>query len=360
MWRRARSAGGFLRLVFHRYYRERGPRTAAALSYTTLLALVPLLAVAFALFSRYPVFNRLLELGRDELLTVLAPAVAGEVIGYVESFVAATRRLSALGIVALAVSALLTLKTMDHAVNDIWHVRRGRRLLTSLVAYASVILAGPLLVGVGVSVTTYLASLELLHRWLGEEAARTGLLAWVPAAATLAGLMLIYKFVPNRPVQWRHAVAGAVVGTLLLAAAKRAFGLYLATVPTYHVIYGALATIPVLLVWLFVFWSVILFGAWWASTLALVSRQGGGAMALGYSTAAVLRVLGCFRDAGPAGLDLAALSRLEPELDRGSLRRLVRGLEHAGLLEEVGRRRWAWSAAADRLPLSELMVRLEE
>ncbi len=322
--------------------------------------MVPLLAVAFAVFSRYPSFNRLLELGRDELLTVLAPAVAAEVIDRVETFVAAAQRLSLLGVVALAVSALLTLNTMDRAINDIWYVRRGRRLLTSLVAYAGVILAGPLLVGVGVSVTTYLASLELLHRWLGEEAARTGLLAWVPVAATLSGLTLIYKFVPNRPVRWRHALAGGVTGTVLLEGAKQGFGFYLATVPTYHVIYGALATIPVLLVWLFLFWSVILFGAWWASSLALAPQRRGGALALGDGTVAVLRVLGRFRDAGPAGLDLAALSRLEPELDRGGLRRLVRGLEHAGLLEEAGRRHWTWTAAADGLTLSELMARLEE
>jgi membrane protein len=251
----------FLLFVLRRWNEDKCPQIAGSLAFTTLLALVPVFAIVVALLSSSPFFEDLLVHFKVFLLLNLVPDIAGRIItGYLEPFAHNAGRLTTIGLAFLALTAMALMFTVDRSINGIWRSTRARPFWVAFVGYLAILVMGPLLIGISVSVTTYLLSLSaglVAH----ETGWRTLLLRAIPAAVSAVAFFLIYRIVPHDPVPWRHAVAGGVVTGILFEAAKELFAVYVRTVPTYSVVYGTFAAVPLFLIWVYVSWLVVLFGA---------------------------------------------------------------------------------------------------
>lgn len=253
--------------VARRFHRERCSDLASSLSFTTLLSLVPLLALALAVVSRLPVAEHLGSATEHFVLRHLLPEKAGAVVAnYVLSFSEKAAHVTVAGGLLLAAAAGFMTLTVDHAFNAIWRVTRRRRLLPSLVSHALVLVLGPALLGASLAATTFVVSTSL--GWVDEPRwVRTALFRLVPDLVLVGVFTLIYFAVPNRPVRLAHAAVGGAVTGIGLLLMQRLFSLYVVKLPTYSLIYGAFAAIPIFLVWLYLSWVVILVGALIAATL---------------------------------------------------------------------------------------------
>ena len=236
-------------------------RVAAALSFTTLLALVPFVTVVFSMMSLFPVFEQWGQALDEFMYRNFVPAVGEDVKSYLSQFTQQAGRLTAVGLVFLLISALLLLATIEDNFNEIWRVRKGRRFIQRLLAYWTVISLGPLLMMVSLSLTSYIFSLPVIStqpELLGVKHTLLGLLPWL--FETVA-FVLFYMAVPNCVVRFRDAFVGGLIATLLFELAKRGFALYVLNFKSYEVIYGALAAIPIFLIWVYLSWFIVLIGA---------------------------------------------------------------------------------------------------
>jgi membrane protein len=251
----------FLGFVFARFKEDRCPQVAASLAYTTLLALVPLITIALTVFSAFPVFTELMTQLKIFMLTNLVPESAGKIISvYMRQFSERAGRLTAVGVVFLGVTAFLLMYTIDHAFNVIWRVRRPRPLLQRFLIYWAGLTLGPLLMGASLSLTYYLVSLSLgLAKGIPYAAVIT--LKLVPFGLTTLAFGLLYLIIPNRSVSVRHALIGGVVAGAGFGVMERVFTLYLTHFPTYTLVYGAFAVVPIFLLWIYLSWLVVLSGA---------------------------------------------------------------------------------------------------
>ena len=252
------SAG---RTLAERFREDRLGLTASSLTFTTTIALVPMVTVALAVFSAFPMFSEIQGAVQAWLVQSLVPdAIARQVLGYLTQFSGKASRLGAVGLGALFLSALALVLTIDRTLNGIWRVRRPRPLAQRVLIYWAVMTLGPLVLGASLSVTSY-----ALYASRGLVSSIPGALQFVIDILEFGLLALalscLYRFVPNTTVQRNHAIAGGVFAALGIEIAKRGLAWYLSFVPTYSVVYGAFATVPILLVWIYLAWLVVLLGA---------------------------------------------------------------------------------------------------
>lgn len=247
---------GFMVALGRRFFADRCLRSASALSFATLLALVPLAMVVFSSLSMFPVFESWGERLQDFIYRNFVPTAGDVIRDHLEQFAGTTGRLTAVGLTALLLSALLLLSTIEEAFNDIWHVHRGRSLVQRVLAYWTVLTLGPLLMGASLSLTSYLLSLSPF-----SDQADSIFLLVLPFVFEVLAFMLLYLVVPNCTTRLRDALIGGVVAALLFEFTKRGFALFVLSFSSYEVIYGALATIPIFLIWIYLSWIVILVGA---------------------------------------------------------------------------------------------------
>ena len=251
---------GFLILVASRFLRHQAPQNAAALTFTSLLSLVPLMTVTLAIFSAFPVADRVYETVQEFVFRNFVPTSSELLQVHLAEFIAKASRLTGPGTGFLLIVALMMMHNIDVALNAIWEVKARRSFASKFLIYWAVLSLGPVLIGASVLVTSYLISLPIL-----SEAASTGtgrrLLGLTPVIASAVAFAMMYLVVPNRRVRIGHAVIGGVFAAVLFEIAKHGFGFYITQFPTYQAIYGALATIPIFLVWLYLSWVVVLLGA---------------------------------------------------------------------------------------------------
>lgn len=261
MREKLRELPSYLRFVWRRWNEDRCPQVAAALTYVTLLALVPLFVAAVAVLSSAPIFADVIEDLKRFLLRNLVPEIARHII-YVNlaQFQQNAVRLTTVGLVGVVVLNVMLLLSIDRTLNAIWRVRRSRPYWVSVPTYVVLLLAGPLLIGVSVYATTYLSPLLSALRGFEPEP-HSPLLHVVPFLVTSVAFFLIYRLLPHRRVPWQHALLGAVIAALLFESAKNVFSLYARFAPTYNVVYGAFAVVPLFLIWIYLSWLTILLGA---------------------------------------------------------------------------------------------------
>ncbi|MGB1548288.1 MAG: YihY family inner membrane protein [Alphaproteobacteria bacterium] len=249
----------FLRFLCHRFAETRLEQAAAALSYTALLSTVPLMAIGFAMFAIFPG----LEGTRDQVYGFFfqnfAPHMEETIKGELTSFAANARKLTTVGLLVLFATAIMLLSTIEKTFNQIWRVTVPRKLVPRLLAYWAALTLGPILIGAGLSISGYLFAAT---EWFGSEYAENlrAFLRFIPFLLETFAIALLYVVIPNRDVNLRDALIGGAVAAFLFEAAKKGFGFYLATFPTYEAIYGALAAVPIFLVWMFVSWFAVLAG----------------------------------------------------------------------------------------------------
>ncbi len=244
-------------------------RTAGSLAFTTLLGIVPLATVAFATVARFPAFHRWLDALEAFLLKHMLPDSATAVVHtYVREFVEKAAGLTGISIALIFVTALMMIATVEREINLIWGIRRARPFARRVVVYALGATVGPVLVGASVWATSWLLAASLAAIPLDETFADL-VLTPAPLALSTLALALMYRIVPAARVHWRHAFAGGFVAALAFETAKQGFAFYVTHAPTYRVIYGALAAVPLFLIWIYVCWLIVLAGAAITATLAL-------------------------------------------------------------------------------------------
>ncbi len=251
----------FLLFVYRRFDADDSGQTAASLTYTSLLAIVPLITIALTIISAFPAFRGISASFKTFLLQNMVPETASKVITvYMMQFSANAGKLTLIGIAALAVTALLLMQTIEHALNNIWHVQTRRGLMQRLLIYWALLTVGPILIGAGLYASSYLAGLAIgiVHEIHGL---RLFLLKFVPAVLTVTAMSLLYLLVPNRYVPTRHAWIGGLVAGLLFEAVKLLFSGYVSHFPSYTMIYGAFAALPLFLLWIYLSWITVLIGA---------------------------------------------------------------------------------------------------
>ncbi|MGV3569167.1 MAG: YihY family inner membrane protein [Ramlibacter sp.] len=247
--------------LHERFREDRLGMSASSLTFTTTMALVPFFTVALALFTAFPIFSKLQASLQTWLVQSLVPdAIARQVLGYLTQFAGKASRLGFVGLAALVVTALALVLTIDRTLNGIWRVRRPRPLAQRVLIYWAAITLGPMLMAVSLSTTAWVltASRGLVGAPRGSLGILLDLFEFLLLAAAL---MALYRFVPNTPVRRSHAMIGGIVGALGLELAKRLLAWYISLVPTYSAVYGAFATVPILLVWIYIAWVIVLLGA---------------------------------------------------------------------------------------------------
>lgn len=349
----------FFLLLAERFASTRGPQVAGSLAFTTLLALVPLITVTLTVFGNLPGMDQIGDSVRSFLLQNLLPERAGHIIAtYALQFSEQAGRLTLIGIGLLVLTSLMLLGTIEQAFNHIWGVRRPRRMLTRITVGWFVLTLGPILFGASVIGTGYVISTSMTWSnhlpWIGEFTARL-----LPPLLLCALFGFLYYAVPNHPVRIPHAIVGALVAALVFFLMQRAFGLFIARFPSYTLIFGTFAALPIFLVWLYLSWSVILLGALITATLpAYLERRRLAAPFAGDEAWAATEILCRLARAQRHGrcVDAQALvecSALPPHRTDGILERL----QEAGWVARTEEEGWVLRKAPDSIRMRDVVTR---
>jgi membrane protein len=261
------------RLTIHRARQERLAQVAGSLTFTTVLSIVPLLAVSFALFTRFPVFGRFEAAIEEYLLKSLLPAeISRTVLKNLGQFAENANGLTLLGSLFVLMTAIALLLTVENALNQIWKVRRRRPFLKRVGLYLLMLALGPPLLGASLWATSYVlsASMGLIGT---VPASIKFVLTLGPVLLSAVGLAAMFYFVPNTKVRRRDAIAGGLLGSIAFELGKRGFAAYVLKVPTYKAVYGAFAAFPVFLLWIYFSWLVALTAALVTANLARTGQR---------------------------------------------------------------------------------------
>ncbi len=352
-----------LRTLRARFREDRLGLTAGSLTFTTLIALVPLVTVMLAVFTAFPMFSGFEAALQKYFLQNLVPDnIARPVLRALTMFATKARGMGTLGLLLLVATAMAMALTIDRTLNAIWRVRRRRPLAQRILVYWAGLTLVPLLLGVSLTLTSYAvsASRGLVGRLPGGvelllEAVQFGLFAGATAA--------LFHFVPNTAVRWRHAWAGGLFVALGFEGAKQLLAWYVVSVPTFSAVYGAFATVPILLLWIYLGWVIVLLGAVIAAYAPSLQMRVSTREALpGWRfelALAVLRLLAAARTGSERGLSLAGLAtvlradplQLEPVLD------LLEAIDWVARLDEGGDARLVLLCEPAGTPMKALVER---
>lgn len=239
---------------------------ASALSYTTLIAVVPLLAIALSIFAAFPMYADIRAQVQDFLIHYFVPDFGENIEQYLQDFIGASAQLTSMGVIGLAITAILLLYTIESSFNFIFKVRKHRRLSTKITMYWTIITLCPLMLGAAFSLKGYLLTLQYFKpdRIVGYTAFTTIIL---PNLFTFCVLLLSYLVIPNKKIRFSSAIWGALAAFICMGILRIGFGYFLSLNMTYKTLYGALAAIPIMLVWMYSWWTVVLSGAVITATL---------------------------------------------------------------------------------------------
>ncbi len=309
----------FLGYVYARFSQDHCQQRAASLTFTSLLAVVPMLAVSFAIFAAFPAYSRLKDKVQSFVFDNFVPQVGSTIQEHLSTFTQQTGELTAVGILFLIFTSVMLLMTISNTLNTIWRARRRRNVVSRMLVFWAVITLAPLLFGASLSISGYLFALAQETGVESYTGPLTRLTFVIPFLLQALGFAALFVIMPSVPVRRTDAAIGGLTASLLFELLKKGFALYVTNFPTYQTIYGALATIPIFLMWMYLNWIVVLAAA--EMTAALPEWRGG-----------TRRI----RKTGLAPLDrlvyaLAVLSALKQEQMSGGGMRLYRLLRAAGI-----------------------------
>ncbi|MES2538423.1 MAG: YihY family inner membrane protein [Pseudomonadota bacterium] len=363
-----------LRFAARRLNEERLPQVAASLTFTTVLAVVPVLTIALAIFTTFPMFNTLrTSLEAYFIKSLMPPAIANTILGYLTQFATQAKRLSAVGAVMLIVTAVAMIAMVDRTFNQIWRVRTPRPFAQRILVYWAIVTLGPLLIGVSITITSY------LFRATSDVVGQVPLIGaffytLTSIVLTSGAFTLLYMAVPNRLIDWRDAASGGVLAAIAFEISKRLFAVFVAKFPTYTIVYGALAAVPIFLLWIYLGWLITLTGAVLAAALPVVKHERWRHVAAPGSAfvdaMSLLRVLHEARTSGETGVVDATLIRARTRLGFEEAESLLQRMLDAGWVGRIktdlpkrvqfGKRitegldRWVLLANPDRLRMADV------
>jgi len=246
--------------IYDRFFDDGCPHLGASLTYSTLLTLVPLMMLVFGILAFFPVFHGIGEKIQQFVIDNFVAASANVISEYLRQFVSQLQQLDWVNFSVLMFVSILMIYNMVHAFNQIWHTHMERSVAWYFFIYLVVLLVAPILFGLLVVVTSYIASLPLIERLTDRKVIHTPMVIFMPFLVTFVTFTFFNKVLPSCYVRTRYAVYAGLISTVMFQAAKFLFVLYLSYVPTYRLIYGALSTVPIFLMWIFLSWEIILFG----------------------------------------------------------------------------------------------------
>lgn len=339
LWLRVRVGAsecvGFIRHVARSFMRDGCLDSAGTLAYTTLLSIVPVFALVFTVLTAFPVFEDFSTGIQDWIFANLVPASGQVVQDYMQEFAGRAAGLTAMGIIGIAVAAILMMAAIDKAMNRIWRVVKRRPAVHSFMVYWTVITVGPFLVAGSLALSSYLMALAEFAALAEVGTLQRLLLAIAPFVGIVLAFTFLYAAVPNRRVPIWHAIAGAVFAALLFEVAKRGFASFVTAVPTYEAIYGALAALPIFLIWIFVCWVVVLLGAEFTKAMGSYRRDRTGSLSqprLAFVVA--VRIIGDLWRAQQQGQGLTRheIQECEADANEAALDEALAALEQARVL----------------------------
>ena len=349
-----------LRTLWTRFREVRLGMTASSLTFTTVLALVPLFTLILAIFTAFPIFSQVQDQLQRWLIESLVPeSISRQVLGSLTQFSRKASRLGLFGLAAVVVASVALLVTIDRTMGQIWRVTRQRPWSQRLLLYWAGLTLGPLLLGGSLAISSYLFTgyLSGLGDWLPVSV--RNLLDLVEFSLLVACVTGLYYYLPNTRVEWRHALTGGIAVALGLELAKKGLAIYLAQMPSYSAIYGAFAAVPILLVWIYVTWVVVLLGAVITASLPEIGRQSKRiADGPGWSFRLALEILSQLavaRKTSPQGLRLSEMAETLHIEHRHAQQVLnaLHDLKWIGVLEQSNSRlESAWVLLVDLQELS--------
>lgn len=262
----------FLKLLAQRYSENKIAISAGYLTYSTMLAIVPSIIVLFSIFTFFPVFHEASEMLKAFIYDNFAPSASEMVSEYLDLFVDNAKKMGFVSIIGLFVVALMLIKSIDETLNTIWHNTRSRPMWFSFLLYFLILMFGPLLAGASIAISTYVMSLAIFN---GSGALSLGqyLLELMPFFLIWLLFTLVYKFIPVTRVRFKHAAIGALLAAIFFTLGKQGFIWYITTFPSYQAIYGALAVLPIMLLWIQLSWQVVLLGGQFAAILKEIEED---------------------------------------------------------------------------------------
>lgn len=352
---RARTVS-FGRFLGRRVLDDNVFEAAGALSYTTAFALVPISVVVFGVLSAFPVFDSLSDQLSRYIFTNFVPSAASAVEGKLRELVDNAGKLTAVGVIALVVSLLVTLNGIEAAFNRIWRVKAARPRFGRFLVYWTVLTLGSLMAAASMAISARFFALSVFQTQAGDAIEHL-MLRLSPMVIELLAIATIYRVVPHRTVKWRHAIAGAVLATTLLELVKWLLGSYLGSFNGYANVYGTLAFVPVFLLWIFLTWVAVLLGASLASSISAFRYQP-AAMRLpdGYEMYGLLRMLARFQEARDDGQGLHSdrIQQLEPMLTDTLVQQMLAQLCEINVVRRAESGEWLLARDLDDLTLAEL------
>ena len=246
----------FIHFVIRHFFEDDCTYHASALAFTTLLAVVPIMSLGFAILSTFPVFQDLAGTIQNFILQNFVPTTGQIIQDFLKQFSMQASRLSVAGVIFLFMIALLVMYTIEQSMNKIWRVSVSRRGILAFLLYWAIVSLAPFLLGLSIAVSSYVLSTSLIQNYH-----LLAILGYSPFLLSLAGFTFLYIVVPNCKVRFLHGLIGAFVATLLFESAKQAFAYYLSQVNFYQLLYGAFATVPIFIMWIYWVWIITLLGA---------------------------------------------------------------------------------------------------
>ncbi|MBS0200521.1 MAG: YihY family inner membrane protein [Proteobacteria bacterium] len=348
----------FMRFLARRFWDDNLFQSAGSLAYTTVFALVPLATVVFGMLAAFPVYADLRGQLTDYVFSNFVPSAASQVQHYISEYSLNASQLTAAGIIALVLSLLITLTSVESIFNRIWRVPVARPRFARFLVYWTVLTLGTLIAVASMSLSAKLFAMSVFASQPGRVL-ETFMLRMAPPTIELVAFMLLYKVVPHRTVQWRHAFAGALLATVAFEFVKWGMGVYLGTFRSYEKLYGTVAFIPIFLLWIYLSWVSVLLGASFASSLSAFRYQP-AALRLpeGCEIYGLLRMLGRFQTARGQGHGLHAdeLRELDPILTDSLVQDMLSKLSEAGIVKRAETGEWLLSRDLADVGLGELYV----
>ncbi len=348
--------GTFARFLAKRFLDDRLFQAAAALAYTTVFALVPLAMVVFGVLSAFPVFEVWSDQLSNYIFSNFVPSAASSAEKYVREFSGSAGQLTVAGVIALVISLLITLHSVEVTFNNIWRVSSTRPKFGRFLVYWTVLTLGALVAAASLAISAKFFALPVFATAEGKVL-ETLSLTLAPILIEVGAIAAIYRVVPHRTIKVRYAVAGALLATLLLELIKWALGLYLGIFNSYEKIYGAVAIAPILLLWIYLCWVAILLGASFASSIGAFRYQPASMrLPLGYEIYGLLRLLGRFDAARRQGKGLHSdqILEMEPMLTDSLVQQILGQLNDIDLLRRDEEGEWLLARDLDDLTLGEL------
>lgn len=347
----------FALFLWRRFRDDKCFETAGALSFTTLFAIVPMLTAVIAIVSVFPAFAGLRDSVTRFIFRNFVPAAGETAQGYLLQFADNASRLTALGVLVLLASALMMMASIEDRFDRIWRVASRRRGSARLLLYWAALTLGPILVAAGLGASSWVYSQPLWRGVAGHGIGGFRLWALAPFLISWIGLAVLYQVVPNCRVRWRDAIIGAFVAAVLFEFARKGFALYVRSIANYREVYGALAAIPIFLIWVYMSWVIVLLGAILAAALhAFEYRHADDLLPPGCEFVGLVRVLQHFVLAQRAGAGLreSELSQHESFLTTDLLQRYLGDLQRARMIRRTDAGEWVLTRDLDNASLDEV------